>query len=67
MATSASTSYYGLATSHAYTVLDVYTVTLTNGTSVQLVKLRNPWGTDGASGLSFTYRDTDTTSWSAVT
>ena len=66
MAITAPTAYFGLTASHAYTVIDVYTVTLTNGTSVQLAKLRNPWGTDGGSTLSFTYRDQDTTSWSAV-
>lgn len=66
VAISATTAYYGLTAVHAYTVLEVYTVLLTTGTSVQLVKLRDPWGIDGGSTLSYTYRDTDTTSWNAV-
>jgi len=35
----------GLVTGHAYSILSDHTVTLSNGKSVDLVRIRNPWGT----------------------
>jgi hypothetical protein len=56
---------YGISASHAYTILDAYTVTLTTGAMVQLVKIRDPWSTD-KSTVTHLYRDGDLTSWNAV-
>lgn len=35
----------GLVTGHAYSLLSGKEVTLDNGSKMQLVKVRNPWGT----------------------
>ena len=37
---------YNLPKGHAYTVLQVITVTAQNGTTYKLVQIRNPWRTD---------------------
>lgn len=57
-ASSATTSYFGLVANHAYTVMDVYTITPIGGTPTQLIKLRNPWGSDDTN-LTNLYRDAD--------
>eukprot|EP00347_Sterkiella_histriomuscorum_P020566 403337314 len=39
---------YGLAMSHAYTVIGTYVVNYANGTeAAKLLRIRNPWGSDG--------------------
>jgi hypothetical protein len=38
---------YGLAKNHAYTVIGVNTLTLSDGSTLQMMKMRNPWGEDG--------------------
>ena len=44
------TTYQGVACSHAYTVIHSATITRTDGTSVQLMQVRNPWGSEQYSG-----------------
>lgn len=44
--TGATFNTVGLVNGHAYTVETYVTLTCTNGTTIQLVKLRNPWGSD---------------------
>lgn len=36
---------YGLVTGHAYSIISGLEVTLDDGSSVKLLKVRNPWGT----------------------
>jgi hypothetical protein len=45
-----SYSYFGLVTSHAYAVMGAYTITDDSGNSHNLLRIRNPWGTDNWSG-----------------
>ena len=40
----------GLAGGHAYTTIGVTTVTGADGNEVRLVKVRNPWGSEGYTG-----------------
>ena len=37
----------GIATGHAYSVHDAFTITDADGKDVNLVMVRNPWGTAG--------------------
>ena len=37
---------YGMVSNHAYSIINSYTVRLNNGATVNLIKLRNPYGSD---------------------
>ena len=50
----------GLAQNHLYTVFGAFEVQNQNGQTVQLYKIRNPWGTEGYKGP---YSDSDTANW----
>ena len=63
IAISWSTSFYGITATHAYTLIENYTVQKISGGTVQLIKLRDPWGSD--SGFKGEYRDGDIL-WSDV-
>ena len=56
--TLSTTNPYKLVSSHEYTVLNNYTVTLTTGTTVNLIKMRNPYGNDA--GQVHAYADIST-------
>jgi hypothetical protein len=54
-----SVNAVGLALSHAYSVLGVYKVYNADGTlKADLIKMRNPWGSDGS--YNGTWSDSDT-------
>jgi len=57
VANSRSTAVLGLVASHAYTIVNNYEITLNNGSKVKLIRLRNPYGMDGAQ--TTTYGDCD--------
>lgn len=63
VANSRTTSFFGITTAHAYTVLNGFEVTLLTGTTVKLIKMRNPVANDGA--LTSAYGDTSA-EWSNV-
>lgn len=44
------TNENGVACSHAYTTLGTYVLTKDNGQTVNLVKVRNPWGQEQYAG-----------------
>lgn len=48
VANSRSPAVLGLVGSHAYTIVNNYEVTLNDGSKVKLIKLRNPYGSDGS-------------------
>jgi len=41
---------HGIAFSHAYTILGVEEITLSGGSTQQLLKMRNPWGSETYTG-----------------
>ena len=51
----------GLISGHAYALLNVETVALKDGSSVEMVNIRNPWGRTEWDGA---WSDKDTTNWS---
>lgn len=64
-ASSATTSYFGITAGHAFTIIDVFTVTPVGGVATQLIKIRDPWALDPTNS-TFKYRDSDWASWNAV-
>ena len=48
VANSRSPAVLGLVGSHAYTIVNNYEVTLNDGSKVKLIRLRNPYGSDGS-------------------
>jgi hypothetical protein len=53
-------SALGLAQQHVYTVLGAFEAQKANGQTVQLYKIRNPWGREDYNGP---FGDNDTTNW----
>lgn len=53
---------YALVSNHAYSIINSYTVRLNNGSTVDLIKLRNPYATDSGTNL---YSDGEA-SWNNV-
>jgi len=45
-----STTYQGVACSHAYTIINSYTHTRADSSQVKLLLVRNPWGAEQYSG-----------------
>lgn len=57
VANSRSPAVLDLVAAHAYTIVNNYEVTLNNGSKVKLIRLRNPYGSDGFQ--TTTYGDCD--------
>lgn len=54
---------FGLVSNHAYSIINSYTVRLNNGSTVDLIKMRNPYATDN--GLTSLYSDNEA-SWNNI-
>merc|ERR1712176_1749760 len=50
----------GIAQSHVYTVLNAFEVQNSNGQTVRLYRIRNPWGVENYTGP---FSDMDSTNW----
>jgi hypothetical protein len=55
-----TSSARGIAQSHVYTILGAFEVQNQSGQTVQLYKIRNPWGSEKYTGP---YSDKDSTNW----
>jgi hypothetical protein len=53
VANTRSTSVFGMTASHAYTIVNNYEVKLLNGATVRLIRLRNPYATDGSQTTAY--------------
>jgi len=60
--TSAMAIAYGMPTGHCYTAVAAYTLTNSTG-SYNLIKIRNPWGSDGLDTYTGPWNDLDTSNW----
>jgi hypothetical protein len=45
-----TTNHCGIANAHAYSIVDAFTMTDTNGVTHKMVMARNPWGITGYTG-----------------
>lgn len=56
-----TSSVYGLANMHAYSVLGAKQITDKDGKSRNLIQMRNPWGIDGQ--YKGNWNDNDSVNW----